>query len=151
MSKIWQYIKKNRLFFILWFICLVCFLLSVCMFNMTPPENMFLRVIFVLFYAFGLIMGGIFSIIVCPEYLILNILEQRKRQKAYEKSCEEIQKLSNEFSNVKLKEHKHLSIDNEDISVTAMLDEDGRILYQIHVDVVYYTTNYTSFCDTFEL
>ena len=147
MSKIRQYIKKNRLFFIGWFIGLVCFLLSVCMFNMTPPENMFLRVIFVLFFAFGLIIGGTFSMIVCPEYLILNILEQRKRQKAYEK----IQKLSNEFSNVKLKEHKHLNIENEDISVTAMLDEDGRIFYQIHVDVVYFTTNYTSFCDTFEL
>lgn len=76
-------------------------------------------------------------------------------KKSYLKSLEEIKNLPNEFSEVILKNNNQTTlskfIPNKEIKCIAKLDNDGNIIYQIHVDIEASTTDYEAFLKEFSI
>ena len=70
------------------------------------------------------------------------------------KNIKKIQSLTNEFTPVFLKPNENtLStyIPSNEIKCMAKLDEDGKIIYKIQVDIEASTENYNAFLQEFEI
>lgn len=83
---------------------------------------------------------------------IMFILDEHESKKSYLKSLVEIQNLSTEFTEVKLKKQLSEFIPNEAIHCMARLDENGDVIYyQIKVDFESSTDDYETFLENFEI
>lgn len=90
-----------------------------------------------------------------PTVLIMEILHDKKLKKAYAISYIKIKRLSNDYSEVKIKNFANANlsdfISEEDIHCFAKLDENGNLVYKIQVDVEKTTDDYIQFTDNFEI
>lgn len=103
------------------------------------------------------------SILASAEFFIVSIAAfvtfkhyERNAQKSKEKSFEKIKlKLSNEFSEVKLKDPEISTlidgVPNKAIKVMAKLDENDKIIFTIQVDAQIRTDSYKWFLDYFDV
>ena len=87
--------------------------------------------------------------------LDVNKKYNKEIQKQSKESFDEIQKLSNEFQKIQLKDSFLADILKDDISCRARIDEDGNVILEVSVHCDYNVTiaqkNYPEFTESFRL
>ena len=106
--------------------------------------------------AIALMTIGCFLVfIITGAMLLLGICYNYIAKKEYLKSCKKIQKLSNEFSEVYLKDFEEQGISKiipqEEIKCMAKLSENGDVIYNIYVNQKVSTDDYVKFLKYFDI
>ncbi len=115
----------------------------ICISN--PILRCIVGILFIILFLVSLI-----SLIIFIELLIFTLIGNYITKKNIKK----IQSLTNEFTPVFLKPNENtLStyIPSNEIKCMAKLDEDGKIIYKIQVDIEASTENYNAFLQEFEI
>lgn len=133
------------------FTVIIC-IITIILLSVNPViciENTILRCIVGLLYIL-LFLISLVSFIVFIELLICSLIGKYITKKNLKK----IQSLTNEFRPISLIPNGNpLStyIPNEEIKCMAKLDEDGKIIYKIQVDIESSTKNYNAFLSEFKI
>lgn len=119
--------------------------------SILPISNIVIRfivvaVILLLMFISCIIIITITTTLICCK--VLDYMKQKSKNKV-------LRKLSNEFSEVKLKGFENSTVSNfisyEEIRCVAKLDENGKIIYQVYINAEDITDNYGLFLNTFEI
>lgn len=141
----------------MWIVSTILLFLSISIIIIHPTiciNNMILWLLVALVIG-TIFIGGFVGFIVFSEAIIFITIMDHIDKKSYLKSLEEIKNLSNEFSEVILKNNNETPlskfIPNKEIKCIAKLDDDGNIIYKIHVDIEASTTDYEAFLKEFNI
>lgn len=87
--------------------------------------------------------------------IISVIISNHKAKKSYLKNKEQIKALPSNFVNVRFKNFDNFRlasfVDSEDITCFAKLDENGKVVYAIQLNVEYETDDYETFLRHFDI
>lgn len=119
---------------------------------MPPTDNRIICIVYV-FIIIVLLVSSFLGFIVFVEVLILTIIHNKKAEKFYKESLSKVQNClsSKFFVEVKLKEINSDIFSKEDFVCVAKLDDDGNIIYKVHLDLEGKTDNYENFLKSFDV